>query len=763
MAFVKQFLTKTRPSDNTSMFRYAPVLSSGQVEIYSLISISNDVEAETSRFNKFVWDGFLDGFLSKDEDIISRLKNAIIGAEFKLKELIRHDNVLEEKGVDLNLSVLVFKDDKVFVGVLGNHKVFVYKKKLVDITELLSRGKANVGSTLISAEDVFVVSYSEGGLKEDLSKLKKFREISGFLSNVFEKEDAKGGAFVASLQEESSMEEEKVAPLPIKEQKVEEDVEEVESDVGLEDNNLEEDTPLEPMKSEEVVEKDEGEKEEKIKSKLGAFWAKLKMGFDKIITFLSVKFSALYEKVRNSLNNKYGRRRWFKKLQSVSSVKKFTKGVKPFKVDGYKDKELRSKRFVIFFVILFLVVAVFLGVRATFEARQSAVLAEELNTLMEEWEDSLERADRKSSEEFEESIEILNEISKDFEDYLSDLEDQNLLRRFRDEDLERIDEFEKALFGTRDSIYRIIPLSEDEGNIELFLDTKLDLGEKSSPVDFVISRDAGIVFGEMLYVLDAGLNEVHEVFLRDGNSRSIDDPNDLIKEPMFIDIGNNKSDPALYVYDARSGALRAATDEDGNFNDFKSLSGLTPRNLGGDGVSAFAVFGPTDSLNFLVPSESRIVRAQGFGGTTYNLPSEYISHPSFEEGTDLFGDQYIYVLSTITNGIRRFVPLTGLSSQLAVTGLVEDIQSLTAGYTGSTMNRTLVLFDSDTQRFLQFSKPIEIGETLVHPGEIVLKHQYEYRGERSDIFNNVRSLVLTHDDKEMYVLDGTRIWKINID
>jgi len=170
MAFVKQFLTKTWPSDNTSMFRYAPALPSGKVEIYTLISISNDVDAETSRFNKFVWDGFLDGFLSKDDEIISRLKNGILGAEFKLKELIRHDNLLEEKGVYLNLSVLIFKENKVFVGILGNHKVLVYRKKVVDISDLLDRSKSSVGSTILSPEDIFVVSYSEKSIKKGLDR-----------------------------------------------------------------------------------------------------------------------------------------------------------------------------------------------------------------------------------------------------------------------------------------------------------------------------------------------------------------------------------------------------------------------------------------------------------------------------------------------------------------------------------------------------------------------------------------------------------------
>ena len=78
------------------------------------------------------------------------------------------------------------------------------------------------------------------------------------------------------------------------------------------------------------------------------------------------------------------------------------------------------------------------------------------------------------------------------------------------------------------------------------------------------------------------------------------------------------------------------------------------------------------------------------------------------------------------------------------------------------MDKVLILFDSETKRFYKFSKPIEVGEVLVHPGEIVLLGQYEYRGKRDDVFNDVKSVVLTDDDKYMYVLDGKKICKVNI-
>lgn len=742
MVLVKQFLTKTRPSQNTSMFRYAPVLPSGELEVYCLISISNSADVETSRFNKFVWDGLLDGFLSKDDTIISRLKNALVASEFKLKELIRHDSVLKEKGVDLNLSVLVFKENKVFVGVLGEHKVFVYKKKMSDISQLLLQNKSNVGSTLISPKDIFVVSYSDKDLKSKMQDLKEVGEIEDFLKTFFEKEDSLGGAFLASLEEEKKVEV-KATPVPVP--KTEEDLE----------------------ITEEVVKEDVGEKKderkEKFKQILLLILAKFKILFNKFVDFLSRNLSKLFEKLKSSLRNRYGRKRWFKKLQSSSSVKKFAHGFKPFKVDGYKDKELRTRRFVVLLVILALIFIVFLGVRSTFESRQRANLTNELNVLMEDWDGDIDRAERRALEDSEESLEILTGVSKELDKYLSELKDLGNFERLGDENNQRIEDLEKRISRAQDKAYRIVPLDEEDGNMELFLDTKLSFGERSDPVNFVISKGSQIVGGEMLYLIDSGEKAVYEILLKDGTFRKVGDSKGLLKNPLHVDLGNNREDEGLYVYDLESGALRAGKDGEGKYNEFQSLSGLTPRALGGDGVSAFAVFGPLDSLNFLVPSESRIVQAVGFGGGTYNLPSEYITHPSFEKGTDLFGDQYIYVLSKTPNGIKRFVPSTGLNSQLMVSGLDRDLNSITTGYTGATMDRVMVVFDSEIQRFVKFSKPIELGENLVHPGEIVLKAQYEYRGKRDDVFKDVKGVVVTDNDKIMYVLDGRKIWKINLE
>ncbi len=56
----------------------------------------------------------------------------------------------------------------------------------------------------------------------------------------------------------------------------------------------------------------------------------------------------------------------------------------------------------------------------------------------------------------------------------------------------------------------------------------------------------------------------------------------------------------------------------------------------------------------------------------------------------------------------------------------------------------------------------DIGENLRHPGSLLMLAQFEYRGDRGDVFQDIRDLIIEYTDKRMFVLDGLKIWDINI-
>ena len=63
---------------------------------------------------------------------------------------------------------------------------------------------------------------------------------------------------------------------------------------------------------------------------------------------------------------------------------------------------------------------------------------------------------------------------------------------------------------------------------------------------------------------------------------------------------------------------------------------------------------------------------------------------------------------------------------------------------------------------LEFEKPIEFGATPFHPNQFVLLNQFMYRGDRQDVFFDVKELATDYFEKSLYILDGNRIWQLKL-
>ncbi len=696
MVLIKQFLTKTRPSDNTSFFRYTTNIESSELEICALISISNNAGVETSRFTKFVWDGFVDGFLQKEGSVIVRIQNALIGAEFKLRELIKHTDELEENGVVLDLSVLIFKEKKVFVGLSGDHKILMFKNKVIDISEMLTENKSRVGSMIMSEDDMIMLFHSE---KEVEKGIKDEYEIEDYLTRVFDNEEAKGGAFVASLEEKEK-------------EFLEEDI--------VSENIIEEDVNVE-----NVV----------------GFKEKIVPVLKKIFSFLSNTFLKLKDLIiQTCLNRRRGG------------------SMKPIKIGGYRDRELKIRRFLILGLGVLVVFLIFFGIKSAFDSRDTRMISSEIEYLVEELGSELKKTEGADASEV---IKITGGIKSELDEYIEELKEKGRYERVSEEDMEKFNDFFSKVVKTEDKVLKIIPVSQSNDRLSLFLDTKISFGSKSNPVNMAVTSPYYRNKGEYRYIVDQGERAIFEVNVQTSDFRKVGDPEGLLVKPKFVSFGNDRENPGLYVYDSEVGVLVAREDDSGKLNNFELVSGMSSRALGGDKITGFAVFGLNDSLNFLISSENKIVVSNRVGGGSYGLPGEYISNPSFEKSFDFFGDQYIYVLNTSSNGIQRFLPGTGASAPISLEGLSNDI-NIVAGYTGPTMDRAFLTFDSKSNRVIYFQKPIDVGENMRHPGSLLMVGQFEYRGNRGDVFNDVRGIVTEFEDKRMFVLDGMKIWEINI-
>jgi len=104
-----------------------------------------------------------------------------------------------------------------------------------------------------------------------------------------------------------------------------------------------------------------------------------------------------------------------------------------------------------------------------------------------------------------------------------------------------------------------------------------------------------------------------------------------------------------------------------------------------------------------------------------------------------------------------------VENPLTATGFNGEYGNITCGYTYSeSMNSGLYMYDADKKRVLRFEKPMEGGDEIVHPNEILLLKQYEYRGSDSSIWSNVKDFVVDSAEKNMYIVEGSMIWKVSL-
>jgi hypothetical protein len=453
----------------------------------------------------------------------------------------------------------------------------------------------------------------------------------------------------------------------------------------------------------------------------------------------------------NFTNDKFGRKQWYKKIASKLSMINIggREGVKGMKVGGYKDKAVRNRRLAILGVVIVIGITLLLGIQFTQQAKEAAEVHNQVlqaiditNGYIEDAESTLQ-SDRTAAE-----TAIFNaDAELDKLDNLEVTDDDQLL----------LDEVRGKLDTLDDKINRRVALNEKDKNIEAYLDTRLTFGDGSAPTDIAIFKDSFL--NEHIYVVDSGLAEVYKITLFDKGVGRIPDTGDILSKPTFIDVGTT----GLYVYDEANGVVKSPFNDDGDSLDFQKLSGLDRSDVDATEVVEMAIFTSTDNVYLLSRDMQSVLKSNNSGG--YGLLYNYMSGSSFATSTDLFGDFSIYVL-TEESGLERhtysYTEGQVVESPVSVTNVSPTGMTLSAGYTGETTDYKLYAFDSANRRILVFEKPVEGGESPLHPNEMVMVKQYVYRGERSSAWENVKDIVVDDSEGFIYILDGNTVWKVNL-
>ncbi len=734
----------------TGVFHYTtPVRGKhdSAVEIYGLLSVKSEVEIPGSNIAKFAWSGIVDGFeYSKTDSINEALKVALTESTRRIKQLIVNDKNIASHGVNINFAVFVSCLKGLYVGCLGDCDIYIYKKdRLVDIHEMLSKKNAKTAGLVIEKEDI-LFSSTQGFLKRNIEKLTGLSNKENLLEeldSIAHKLEDGEGIFILTEDGEELKEEE------ILEEKV------VEKDLG---------SDYISTKKESVVKKDIKEKDLKVlliafKTKTLLFLKPILLKLKSVVSLLksSLKrikiknpFTKIISKIKDGLKNK----RWFKRISAKVSQSDIGNSkriqLKGFKVDGYKIKNKKIERFKIAIFIFLGIVVVVGGVKFTLDQKEARRISNEANAVFTSVETLIKDAEEKAPTDRASSETLIFRAADEL---------KKVPENLGDKDIVKFETLEDRVLALQDVLYKRVGLVDSDGSIETYIETRLAFGEGSKPSDIAMYPDSR--GNEYLLVTDSSLKGVFSISLYDKEVKRLPDSNSVLQEPSMLYLGKS----GLFVLDTRVGVVKAEFDENGWFKPFVKLTGLGIENIGAKDIAEFAVLTDIDNVYILDRGEKALLKSSNLG-SGYGLSFAYIKDDSFAQANDILADLSVYILTSGSNGLHRYIysyfESKMIPSPLEILGLDGEIKNITYGYTRGELSFDLYLFDKEDRRVMRFEKPIEGGGEVRHPNQALLKNQYIYRGSRENVWSKVNDLVVTKDQKTLYILDSSIIWKVRL-
>jgi hypothetical protein len=726
----------------TGVFRYiktSGVKSTKEGELYGFLEISSDGEFPAERVAHMAWDGVVEGYMySQTKSISESLKSGIQEFTRRLKDLMRNSKELEVAGIDVNLVIVAATKEGIYVAKLGDSDIFAYRgEKIVDVIEILEKNGAQTAGFMTSEDDLVVIS-THTLLSENMHTLigkNNREEILKSLNLLGKTLLPEQGIFCIYLEKAEKEGQTRIIQPFIKE-KTQGEKKDIEGKPKHKEEKNDERGESQLFK--EVKEK-KGDKidlkEILVKAKL--VFSKIYISLQKIFKAISDFFSKIFMRIGVFLKDKFGNKRWFKKYAARASQMRSKKKSPDIRIDGYKTSNLRAKRIKIVILATLAVVIAVGGYQYARKQKEIKELHTQTEQIYTEIEGRLNKAQSALSTDREQSeIEIFaaNNLLDEVPEGISE------------EYINRKKELEKEILGVEDDLYKRVIVSP-EAFVGFF-----DEGSELTDMEYVIDN-AG---NEMLIVADRGTSSVWEVSIYDKKKNRMGDNDGLIDSPEFVDIGNEGD---VFIYDSSVGVLKATASSSG-WGAFEKLTGVGLTNIKVDEVGEFAVLTATDNLYYLDLEKSKIVKSVNYGTGYSSTVVDVISDERFVNANDFFADFSIYILTSGNEGVVRYS--AGAYVPIAIVGVNGELGELTCGDTSGNMDFAFYMFDRGSRRILRMEKPRDSYNDKLHPNELVLLNQYIYRGEKDNMWSDVKEVVVDKAEKNMYILDGNQVWQVSL-
>ncbi len=716
------------------------------------VSLSGPEEFLAERSAKFMWDSFREEYYfeaDRPSQISQNLKSSLKAAQKRLMELIKNEPSVSEQGVEVHMCAFVVHSDRVHMSIIGSPEVILIRdSKIIDLSEMIPVydgigyiSELSVGSFDLQSRDI--MAFSTPKLLESFLGVfdeKEVSEVFSGWSNFLEEleqfsENMVGNQYMWAVGH-------KVTPKA--DLKASGDAAAKGASPKLDNSNdIDEGKDVGPSESQSKSDQDDQTKpvDDKglytpggikgVSGKAGDTLTKLKSRIK------SFKDGEKIEKAKLQLKN-----------LDFNSTKRLVKSkISEFKLRGGKKKIFAGKpnvrgmkgvggikgflaripsKFAFVGAGVVVAIIVILLVMSWYTNRQLQAFIENKIVEIEGLVVEAEEVWASDGEEGEELVsEALDEIDKLEENDLTEDQDSKLA------------DYETRAQSVYDGIHRIVPLTEESATIEIVMDAYLKIDESAEITDFALS-------GQDLYMVDMSTHAVYRYSLTNDSVEKVANSQDVLKEPYLISIG----DTEMFVYDNKVGVVTMSIEE-GAEQKWQPAPSLSARTIGA--AVEMDAFG--DNIYLLKQDGARVLRSVP-AGAGYSFPEPYILLGSLDKGTDVLIDGNIYVLSNASEKVYKFY--SGQQDNFTLSGFDEPLGYPKCGYTNLSDNRHLYVYDQQLNRIVV----IEKATPERHPGTGVMLRQYRYRGERDDIFQDVREIVVDADENYMYVLDGTRVLKV---
>lgn len=751
-------------SSISSSFHFSPSKvneKDAKGELYALITVIGEEGIDSERIAKFVWDAIADAyFYAPFSTVIDNLKEAVIQGSHKASELIRNQPELEGKGINLSFALAAFKGKGTYLTVFGEQQLILYKNGgVVKVSEIVTQNKGVVANLAWSDTDLLLMG--SPNLMDSLIPIinkgdtpdEVVETINNFTSNLSTYQSIlmlSGKSYQYIDVAPAKKTEPIVVDLPVNNIKVEKDLPkkiERKEKPKIEKKKFDISKYINKVKELSLV------LVNKVKG-LKPILSKLKNLYNRFIDFLSRIWGKILGKLNGLLMNKYGKQHWFKSLMSKFSTinigrKKSTYGMK---IDGYKENDLRKKRFGIVFLVIIAAVSVFGLYNLSQKANERRRVHKDAEIIMIELENQIANIESlRLTDAGEAKVQMT---------YIPDLINSlDILKISDPKDILRSGNIKQKYNDLNDKLNNRIALNTESGNFELFFDGRAEKGDNTVLSDITSYKDE--LQNEYLLVTDSGNGDVYKVSLATKESTKISDTKKTLTAPKYIDYGVS----GVYVFDDESGMLKAPFGKNGTISNFTKIAGLDRDVIGKMSISDLAIITENDNIYLLSPSEKSIIKS-GRAGGGYTYPTQYISSKTFEFGNNLANDISIYVMTNGERGLERYAwdytKAAMTLKRVTMEGIEDEVGNIKAGYSAALVKSKMFIFDDSVNRIIMFEKPSEGVGDLLHPNQMVMENQYVYKGDRSDVFKDVKELAADYNDKNLYVLDGNKIWKVKI-